>query len=145
MPVYQSDVSIAASPEAVWNVLVDAPGYKECNPEIVAIEGSLTAGARIKARVRVASGAIRPVPMRVTAFQPPSTMQWTGGLPLGLFTGRRTFTVRAAAGGAHVTMLVEMTGPLASLMLKATGDRQAEIDRFTSALRARVEAGGTKR
>jgi hypothetical protein len=37
---------------------------------------------RITARVKLGSGAIRRVPMRVTAFETPSRMEWTGGLPL---------------------------------------------------------------
>jgi hypothetical protein len=54
--------------------------------------------------------------MRVTAFETPSRMEWTGGLPLGLFVGRRTFTV------------------------KSVGDRQPEIDSFSAALKAHAEA-----
>jgi uncharacterized protein YndB with AHSA1/START domain len=131
---------IRATPEKVWEILTNASGYTEWNPEIVAIEGEMTSGSRFQARVKIANGAIRPVSMRVTAFAPPSRMEWTGGLPLGLFTGRRLFTITpAGAGEADFRMLVMMSGPLASLMVKATGDRQAEIDSFSSALKARAE------
>jgi hypothetical protein len=131
--------TIRAAPLAVWEVLASAPGYAEWNPEIVAIEGQMAPGERIRARVKVGSGAIRTVPLRVTAFEAPSRMEWTGGMPLGLFTGRRIFTVTAVDGGTEFRMLVQMSGPLASLMVKAVGDRQSEIDAFSSALKARVE------
>ena len=77
--------------------------------------------------------------MRVTAFEAPSRMEWTGGLPLGLFVGRRTFTVMPRDGAVEFRMHLRMSGPLAPLILKSVGDRQPEIDRFSSALRAHVE------
>jgi hypothetical protein len=96
-------------------------------------------GERIKARAKVGSGAIRTVPLRVTAFESPSRMEWTGGLPLGLFTGRRILTVVPTDGGVEFCMLVQMCGPLAGLMVKSVGNRQAEIDRFSAALKTRSE------
>src|SRR5262245_50913822 len=96
-------------------------------------------GERIRARVKVGNGAIRTVPMRVTAFESPLRMEWTGGLPLGLFTGRRIFTVTPADDAVEFRMLVQMSGPLAGLMVKAVGNRQVEIDSFSSALKARAE------
>ena len=132
---------IRASREAVWKILTDAARYADWNPEIVAIDGRMGPGERIRARVKVGSGAIRPVTLRVTAFEEPVRMEWTGGLPLGLFIGRRTLTVTPADGGAEFRMVVQMSGPLASLMVKAVGDRQAEIDAFSAALKAHAERG----
>ena len=131
--------TIRAAPETVWGVLTDAGGYAEWNPEIVAIEGRLAPNERIVARVKVGNGAIRAVPQRVAAFEAPSRMEWTGGLPLGLFTGRRLFTVAPVDGAVEFRMLVQMSGLLSSLMVKAVGDRQTEIDGFAQALKARVE------
>jgi uncharacterized protein YndB with AHSA1/START domain len=131
--------TIRAAPKAVWELLTDAPGYAEWNPEIVAIEGRMAPGERIRARVKVGSGAIRTVPLRVTAFEAPARMEWTGGLPLGLFTGRRTFTVTPGDSVVEFRMLVQMSGLLAPLMVKAVGNRQAEIDGFSAALKARAE------
>jgi uncharacterized protein YndB with AHSA1/START domain len=132
---------IRASREAVWKILTDAARYADWNPEIVAIDGRMGPGERIRARVKVGSGAIRPVTLRVTAFEEPVRMEWTGGLPLGLFIGRRTLTVTPTDDGAEFRMVVQMSGPLASLMVKAVGDRQAEIDAFSAALKAHAERG----
>ncbi|HEY7326850.1 MAG TPA: SRPBCC domain-containing protein, partial [Gemmataceae bacterium] len=116
----------------MWEILTSAPGYAEWNPEIVAIEGRMEMGERIQAQVKVGGGAIRTVPLRVTVFEAPSRMEWTGGLPLGLFTGRRIFTVTPGESAVEFHMLVQMSGLLASLMVKAVGDRQSEIDAFSS-------------
>src|SRR6516225_6578831 len=109
---------IRAAPEEVWEVLTDAPGYAEWNPEIVGIEGRIALGERIRARVKVGSGAIRTVPLRVTASDAPRRMEWTGGLPLGLFTGRRTLTVTPADDAVEFRMIVKLSGPLAPLIVK---------------------------
>jgi uncharacterized protein YndB with AHSA1/START domain len=131
--------TIRAAPERVWEILTDAAGYKEWNPEIVGIEGRMALGQRIRARVKIGSGAIRTVPLRVTAFEAPSRMEWTGGLTLGLFTGRRILTLSPTDGAVEFCMLVQMSGLLAPLMVKSVGNRQAEIDSFSAALKARAE------
>jgi len=136
---YATTVQIAASPEAVWTVLADPAGYADWNPEIVAIDGRFAPGRRITARVHIGNGVIRSVTMRVTAFQPPVRMEWTGGLPLGLFVGRRVFAVTPRDGGAEFRMELRMTGVLSPVIIRSVGDRQAEIDSFSAALKKRVE------
>ena len=139
MKEYETATTIAAPQERVWAVLTNGDSYPQWNPEIVGIEGRLAPGARITARVRLGDGAIRRVPQRVVTFDAPSRMEWVGGLPFGLFIGRRTFTVTRVAGGTEFRMHLHMSGPLASLILKSVGDRQPEIDRFSAALKTRVE------
>jgi uncharacterized protein YndB with AHSA1/START domain len=136
---YDTSAIVRASPEIVWAILADPAGYAAWNPEILSIAGRFAAGERITARVRVGGGAIRSVPMRVTAFEPKTRMEWTGGLPLGLFVGRRTFTVSPHPDGAEFRMHLSMTGPLASPILKSLGDRQPEIDGFAAGLMAQAE------
>jgi hypothetical protein len=48
----------------------------------------------------------------VTEFQPPRLMRWTGGMPLGLFKGERTFTLTAHGDGTRFVMREEYTLPL---------------------------------
>lgn len=136
---YESTCTINAAPADVWTILTHAAAYGEWNPEIVAIDGRFGLGERITAQVRIGSGAIRRVPMRVTAFETPTRMEWTGGLPLGLFVGKRTFTVTAGAGGAQFRLHLRMSGPLAGLIGKSVGDRQPEVDSFAAGLKTRAE------
>jgi hypothetical protein len=140
---YVSVARIGASQDAVWRVLTDAAGYAAWNPEIVAIDGQMALNARIKAKVKVQGGAIRSVGMRVTAFDEPVRMEWVGGLPFGLFVGRRLFTVVPRDDGAEFRMELRMTGPLAPLIIRSVGDRQPDIDGFSAALKARVEQFGS--
>ena len=136
---YVTTATIDAEPDVVWSILSDAPGYASWNSEIVAIAGKFGSGERVSASVKLGSGAIRAVPMRITSYQPPRFMEWTGGLPLGLFVGRRRFSVDPRGAGTEFRMELSMTGPLSPLILKSVGDRQPEIDNFSSALKKRAE------
>src|SRR5690348_15539338 len=104
---YSTRVMIDTPPERVWAILVDGARYAEWNPEIFAIDGALAAGRHITAHVRLGDGATRRVRMRVTEYTAPTRMVWTGGLPLGLFVGRRTYTVTRAGAGAEFRMHLE--------------------------------------
>src|SRR5882757_9479069 len=112
MKEYTTSYHIAAAPARVWAVLVDAARYGDWNPEIVAIDGNIGPGQRITAHVRLGSGKVQKVGLRVTALDAPHLMEWTGGLPFGLFVGRRTFTVDSAASGCEFRLHLEMFGLL---------------------------------
>jgi hypothetical protein len=136
---YSTQIVIDAPPELVWSILADGVRYGEWNPEILRIDGALTAGAKITAQVRLGSGAVRRVPMRVTECAAPTRMQWVGGLPFGLFVGRRTYTVRPTGEGAEFRMDLTMSGPLSGMIGKSVGDRQPEIDGFADGLKRHAE------
>src|SRR5260370_36908699 len=125
MHEFITQAAIRATSERVWEILTDAAGDAEWNPEIVGIEGRMALGARIRARVKVGSGAIRTVPLWVTAFEAPSRMEWTGGRRLGLCTGRGILPVTPKGGAVEFRMLVQISGPLSGLMVQSVGDRQA--------------------
>ena len=139
MKEYVTMSQIAASPERVWEVLTDGDGYRHWNPEIIAVNGAITLGAQITAQVRLGNGAVRPVRQRVIALEAPTRMEWVGGLPLGLFVGRRTFTLTPVSGEVEFRMHLHMSGLLSPMILKSVGDRQPEIDRFSAALKHRAE------
>jgi hypothetical protein len=139
MKEYTSTSIIGASPEAVWGILTDGGGYREWNPEIIRLDGRIALAQRITAHVRLGDGAVRAVPLHVTALEPPTRMEWEGGLPLGLFIGRRTFSLTPCTGGVEFRLHLHMSGPLAALILKSVGDRQPEIDSFSAALKLRSE------
>jgi hypothetical protein len=139
MKEYVSTSIIDASPETVWAILTDSAAYRDWNPEIVGIDGPIALGSRITAHVRLGDGAVRAVTQRVTVLDPPTRMEWLGGLPLGLFVGRRSFTVTLRANGVEFRLHLQMSGPLSSLILRSVGDRQPEIDSFSAALKRRAE------
>ncbi len=139
MHEFVTAAAIRAPADYVWRILTDAAHYSAWNPEIVGVSGEFAQNAIIRAKVKIGSGAIRDVPLRVTVFDPPKRMEWLGGMPLGLFTGLRIFSVAAVDGGADFRMIVQMSGLLSGAMVKAVGDRQAEIDGFSAGLKVYAE------
>jgi hypothetical protein len=140
MKQFTTAVSIRAAPEAIWAILTDGPGYATWNPEITRVDGQIVLGQKIKAHVLLHGGKVQPVTVRVTELEPMHRMVWTGGLPLGLFTGRRTFSLAPREGGlVEFTLKVHFSGLLSSLIAKSLGDRQPDIDALAVALKNRAE------
>ena len=136
---YETQATISASPDDVWRILTDAAAYASWNPEILGIKGRFALGERIAVKVRVPGGAIRSVSLRITAFEPGRRMEWTGGMPMGLFVGKRTLSVHPNGGGTRFLMHLSMTGLLAPLIRKSVGNRQSDVDSFSNALKSRAE------
>ena len=80
--------------------------------------------------------------MTVTAFEPTRRMVWTGGMPLGLFTGTRTFTLAPQPDGSVAfAMREEFSGLLAPLITRSIPDLQPAFDAFASDLKWHAESG----
>jgi hypothetical protein len=136
---YESSVLIEAAPEAVWAVLADAARYPDWDSGVSGVDGDIVDGGRITVHLEASPRRAFSV---LVALDPPRLMVWTGGLPLGLFRGTRTFGLDDAIGGTTVlTMREDFTGPLLGLVWRTMPDLQPSFDRFTRGLKARVEEG----
>ena len=72
--------------------------------------------------------------------EPAGTMTWTGGMPLGLFRGVRTFTLTPTAdGGTGLTMREELSGPLLGMIWRSMPDLGPSYRQFVSGLKAQTE------
>jgi uncharacterized protein YndB with AHSA1/START domain len=139
MRSYESTATIAAAPEEVWRVLVDARTWPSWDSGVTAVEGAIAPGGTVRIRTEAAPG--RAFPVRVTAFEAPSRLEFTGGMPLGLFRGVRTYTLTPDGTGTHFRMREEYTGPLLGLVWRSMPDLQPSFDRFAAGLKGRVESG----
>src|SRR5882757_6070477 len=128
MKSFATSIIIHARPEAVWALLTDAAAYPQWNSTIDKIEGRIAAGEKVTVHAKAAG---RAFPLRVSEFVPPQRMTWTGDIPLGLFTGRRSFTLTPAAGGeVAFAMREEFGGLLAPLITRSIPDLQPMFDAF---------------
>jgi hypothetical protein len=137
MKIYESAAEIQASPEAVWDVLTDAAGYPRWDSGVQAVDGRIAAGEKITVRSEANPG--RAFPVKVTEFEPGRRMTWSGGMPLGLFKGVRTFRLTPSGDGTRFVMREEYTGPLLPLVARSMPDLQPSFDQFARGLKARVE------
>jgi hypothetical protein len=138
MKSYDAEATIAAPPETVWAILTDAPAYTEWDNGVKRLEGTIAPGGELK--ITSEADPKRANPVRVTAFEPARTMTWTGGMPLGLFKGVRTFTLTPAGDGTRFAMREEFTGPMLPLIWRSMPNLGPAFARFARGLKARAEA-----
>ena len=138
MKTFSTVSMIQAAPEAIWQILTDAPTYPRWNTTVAKIDGRIALGETITVHVNAAPG--RAFPVKVVAFEAPRRMVWRGGMPMGLFKGERTYELRSlGAKGVEFSMRESFTGWLAPLIGKSIPDLQPLFDEFAACLKARAE------
>lgn len=140
---HHAATSIAAPPEQIWRILTDGAAYPEWDPSVDRIEGRIAPGETLRVYTKLSPG--RTFPVKVTEFAPGSRMTWTGGMPLGLFKGVRTFTLDPRPDGTTGFELEEVfTGPLLPLIGRSMPDMSAAFQGFVDGLRARAESAESR-
>ncbi|MBS2029124.1 MAG: SRPBCC domain-containing protein [Deltaproteobacteria bacterium] len=135
---FRSQATIRAPAEAAWALLTDGAGWPRWNKTVDRVEGAISPGGVVK--VYVNSLPYEPVPLTVTAFEPPKRMVWTGGMPLGLFRGQRTFTLEPAGEGQLRVAVEEIfTGLVLPLFRRSIPDLVPMFDAITGGLKAELE------
>ena len=138
MEFYEAKATINATPDRIWKLLTDGPAYPSWNPSVERIEGRIAPGETIKVIVKI--NPRRAFPVRVVDFQPGKRMVWSGGIPLGLFKGERTYTLEPASDGVtRFTMREEYTGPLLPMIWKSIPDLGPAFEEFAAGLKAEAE------
>ena len=141
MTEYATATTIAAPPDRVWAVLTDAAGYPDWNSTIISLDGSIAEGERI-ALVSTLNPK-RTFTLSVSDVHPPTSMVWSDGMPLGLFSGVRTFTLTDAGEGVTEFSMREVySGLLAPLITKSIPDMTESFESFAADLKATAEGGG---
>src|SRR5262245_13446415 len=97
MKCFSATTNIKASPETIGKLLPDAPNYPTSDPGVLRIEGTIAPGQKVTAYTK--ANPNRAFPTKVTEFVPGQKMTWVGGMPLGLFKGVRTFSLRPKGDG----------------------------------------------
>lgn len=141
MKFYESRAIIQASPETIWGILTDGPGMSGWESGVVRVEGRVAPDEKIK--VVSAANPKRAFAVKVAEFEPGKRMVWSGGMPLGLFKGVRTFTLTPQGDGrTEVRIREEYSGPMLGMIWKSMPDLQPSFDTFAAGLKRKAEGGG---
>jgi hypothetical protein len=103
----------------------------------VRVEGTIAPQEKIK--VVSEANPKRAFPVKVTEFVPGERMVWSGGMPLGLFKGVRTFTLTREGAATRFAMREEYTGPMLPLIWRSMPDLQPSFEQFARGLKDRAE------
>jgi uncharacterized protein YndB with AHSA1/START domain len=129
---------IQATPERVWSVLTDAAAWPNWDSGVTKVDGRVALGEKLTVAVEANPG--RSFPVKVVQLSAPERMVVLGGMPVKLFTGRRTYSLVPEGNGTRFTMREEYTGPLAGMMIKSIPDLGPSFRRFAEGLKQRVES-----
>jgi hypothetical protein len=138
MKSFEASSEINAAPETIWAILADGAQYPCWESGVLSVDGRIAPGETIK----VVSGAspARTFPVKVTEFNANRSMTWSGGMPLGLFKGVRTFRLTPTEGGStRFDLREEYTGPLLGMMWRSMPDLGPSFSQFARGLKARAE------
>ncbi len=139
MKKFQASATIDASPQTVWEILMNTKDYPEWDPYCERIEGTVSLGGTIKAYSTLSPG--RAFPVKVATLDAPQKMVWTAGMPLGLFKGVRTFTLKQTPeGGTDFHVQEIFSGPMMILIGRTLPDLSDPFEKFAEGLKARAES-----
>ena len=140
MKRFSASTNIKASKETIWKLLTDAPNYPTWDPGVIRIEGTIAPGQQITAYSKLNPN--RGFAAKVTEFVPGERMVWSGGMPLGLFKGVRTFLLKPRGDGSiDFTLSEEFSGPLLPMIGGSIPDMTQNFQDFVAGLKARAERG----
>lgn len=140
MKSFSVTTAIRAPAAAIWSVLTDAASYPKWNSTVTRVDGRIESGGKVTVHAKSSPG--RAFPLKVTEFAAPQRMVWSGGMPLGLFRGERTYTLRPLPDGTvEFNMREEFTGVLAPLITRSIPDLQPDFNVFAADLKRHVEKG----
>jgi hypothetical protein len=130
---------IQAEPDVIWRILTDAPNYTKWNTTVDKVEGRIEPGQKVTLHVKINPG--RAFPVKVSEYDKPRRMVWTGGMPLGLFKGERTFSLTPGSNGSVMfTMREVYSGLLSPLIERSIPNLQPAFDEFAAALKKQAES-----
>lgn len=136
---YSVTREIAAPADRVFALLTNLDDYR-WNPAVRSIEGRAAVGETVKLVSSV--DPKRTFKLKVRELTAPTRMVWQGGMPLGLFTGTRTYSIKPAGDTCVFTMTEAFTGPMAGLITKSMPDLTESFDQFADGLKQAAEQQG---
>jgi uncharacterized protein YndB with AHSA1/START domain len=136
---FEAKTSIKATPDAVWKVLVDSAAWPSWDSGVTSVTGSIAPGNKVT--IKAAVGGDRAFPVKVVTFDAPHKLVFSGGMPLGLFRGVRTYTLTPEGATTLFHMREEYTGAMLGAIWKSIPDLGPSFQQFVTGLKKRVEAG----
>jgi hypothetical protein len=136
---FEASSVIKAEPGAIWAVLTDGAGWTSWDSAVVRLDGTIAPGEKVTVYPEI--NPKRGFTVKIIDFVPGKRMTWRGGMPLGLFTGTRTYVLTPQSDGSvRFAMREEYTGPMAGLIFKSIPDLGPSFQKFAEGLKRRVES-----
>jgi hypothetical protein len=138
MKSFYSTIVIDAPASRVWGFLTNLASWPTWNTTVDRVDGSAALGNTVTVYTKASPG--RAFPLKVSEFISPNRMVWRGGMPLGLFTGTRTYVLTQLPDGKLKFEMTEIfKGLMAPLIMRSIPDLQPAFDEFAQCLKTAAE------
>jgi len=137
MRAYEATAVINVGPEQVWRVLTYIAAWPDWDSGVTKVDGRLGLGEKLSISVEANPG--RAFLVKVVTLTEPERIVFRGGMPLGLFTGQRIYTLQREGSGTRFTMREQYTGPLAGVIFKSIPDLGPSFRQFADGLKRQAE------
>ena len=133
---FHAEITMEATPEEVWSVLTDAPGYAAWNPLLVPISGDFSEGEEVEYQMTQPNGKQSIMKSRVRKVVALEVLGQRAGIP-GVLTADHTWRLEPTPGGTRVIQH-EVDNGVAMLFWDSSWVQPA-YERVNLALKRRVE------
>jgi hypothetical protein len=134
---YEVDIDVKASPDRIWTLLTDAPGFPRWNSTVTSIAGEIAVGQRLALKVPIAPD--RTFKPKVTELEPARRMVWSDGAA-PMFKGTRTFTLTPKGDGSTTFSMVEVFRGIMLPMIKGSlPDFREPFEQYAADLKREAE------
>jgi hypothetical protein len=137
-----AEIEVQASPDRVWEVLIDFAAYHQWNPFIVQATGQAVPGSRLELKMRPPGGRTTTFRPEVLEADPGRKLRWLGRVLVpGLFDGEHSFTIQPTGPGRvrlaqHEEFRGLFAAPVLALIAKPTLEG---FHQMNQALKSRIE------
>jgi len=137
-----TEIDIDATPEVVWQVLIDLDRWVDWNPFITSSVGKPEVGEKLVNRMEPPGGKAITFKPQVTVVEDGKMFEWLGKLGFsGVFDGRHRFDVEATPTGTKLTQSESLDGMLVRVMQKSLDSKtKSGFEAMNVALKARAES-----
>lgn len=112
--MYETSVTTTATPDAVWDAMVDVADWPRWTTSVRKAELLDSPPLRLGSRVRLFQPQLPATVWTVTEFEPGRRFVWTSGG--GLVASEAVHEVAAEGGLTRVHLMIRWTGPLGGVM-----------------------------
>lgn len=135
--LYSSTIEIRATPERIWQILTDPAGWPTWEPNCTRIDGRIEVGQQLTVHTRLSD---RAFPANVASMDPPRSMVWSWSMPLGMFSGVRTFTLTPKGDVTEVYCGEQFSGWMLWLFGRSVPDLTDAFRQFAEGLKKHAES-----
>ena len=139
----ETEITINASPETVWEVLLDHKAYPQWNPFIKEISGTAQPGEKLVVSIKPPESKAMEFKPLVLVNEKEKEFRWIGKLLVkGIFDGEHYFLLESLGPNeTRFTQGENFTGILSGLMMKMIGENTLKgFKSMNDALKVKAES-----